>query len=157
MSSFDLTVDEVDLSKRVLRAPQSKTKQVLSLPLSDAAVRILKRYLRFGRPRTILPEVFLSILAPVRPMGRNAISGIFSRRVKDAGIPLAGLTAYGLRHGFAMRLLERGVGIKAIGDLLGHRSLESTCVYLRLNTEALREVALPVPRSPAGTATGGVP
>jgi integrase/recombinase XerD len=45
---------------------------------------------------------------------------------------------YGLRHGFAMRLLERGVGIKAIGDLLGHRTFESTAVYLRLNTEALR-------------------
>jgi site-specific recombinase XerD len=44
-----------------------------------------------------------------------------------------------------MRLLERGVGIKAIGDLLGHHTLESTCVYLRLQTEALREVGLPMP------------
>jgi site-specific recombinase XerD len=44
-----------------------------------------------------------------------------------------------------MRLLDRGVGIKLIGDLLGHRTLESTCVYLRLQTKALREVALPVP------------
>jgi len=44
-----------------------------------------------------------------------------------------------------MRLLNRGVGVKIIGDLLGHRTLESTCVYLRLQTEALRDVALPVP------------
>jgi len=51
----------------------------------------------------------------------------------------------GSRHAFAMRLLERGVGIKAIGDLLGHRSLESTCVYLRLQVDALRDVALPLP------------
>ena len=50
-----------------------------------------------------------------------------------------------LRHAFALRLLERGVGVKAIGDLLGHRSLESTCVYLRLDIAALRTVALPVP------------
>jgi integrase/recombinase XerD len=55
-----------------------------------------------------------------------------------------------------MRLLERGVGIKAIGDLLGHRSLESTGVYLRLNTEALRDVALPVPRTTTGV-VGGAP
>jgi len=34
-----------------------------------------------------------------------------------------------LRHGFAMRLIERGVGIKSIGDVLGHRGLENTCVY----------------------------
>jgi site-specific recombinase XerD len=51
-----------------------------------------------------------------------------------------------------MRLLEQGVGIKAIGDLLGHSSLESTSVYLRLHTAALRDVALPMP---AGTAFAG--
>ena len=49
-----------------------------------------------------------------------------------------------------MRLLSRGVGIKAIGDVLGHRDLESTCVYLRLDVQALRDVALPVPRSVRG-------
>jgi len=36
-------------------------------------------------------------------------------------------------------------GIKVIGDLLGHRTLESTCVYLRLQTGTLRDVALPLP------------
>lgn len=44
-----------------------------------------------------------------------------------------------------MRLLGRGVGVKTIGDLLGHQSLESTCVYLRIETDMLRTVALPVP------------
>ena len=44
-----------------------------------------------------------------------------------------------------MRLLERGAGVKAIGDMLGHRSLDSTCVYLRLDMKALRAVVLPVP------------
>ena len=43
-----------------------------------------------------------------------------------------------------MRLLGRGVGVKVIGDLLGHRSLESTCQYLRLDVNMLRQVALPV-------------
>ena len=38
------------------------------------------------------------------------------------------------------------VHVKAIGDLLGHRSLESTCAYLRLDVEMLRGVALEVPR-----------
>jgi site-specific recombinase XerD len=35
--------------------------------------------------------------------------------------------------------------MKAIGDLLGHRNLVSTSIYLRLQADALREVALPVP------------
>jgi len=46
-----------------------------------------------------------------------------------------------------MRLLACGVGIKAIGDVLGHRSLESTCTYLRLDLATLRGVALQVPGS----------
>ncbi|MFO7072004.1 tyrosine-type recombinase/integrase, partial [Pseudomonas aeruginosa] len=48
-------------------------------------------------------------------------------------------------HTFAMRLLTLGVGVKAIGDLLGHRSIESTSVYLRLDTSMLQDVALEVP------------
>jgi site-specific recombinase XerD len=44
-----------------------------------------------------------------------------------------------------MRLFARGVGIKTIGDLMGHNSLVSTAVYLRLQTDVLRDVALPVP------------
>ncbi|MEO8186882.1 MAG: tyrosine-type recombinase/integrase [Burkholderiaceae bacterium] len=153
--STQLTLKDIDLDRRLLHVPQSKTRQVLSLPLSAEALRILRRYLQFGRPRTAHPQVFLSVSAPLEPMMRGAIAEIFRRRVKDAGLPLAGHSPYGLRHGFAMRLLERGVGIKAIGDLLGHRTLESTGVYLRLNTEALREVALPVPRSNAAQAVGG--
>jgi site-specific recombinase XerD len=50
-----------------------------------------------------------------------------------------------------MRLLHRGVGVKAIGDLLGHHSLESTCVYLRIDTDILRAVALSVPRIERGS------
>jgi site-specific recombinase XerD len=51
-----------------------------------------------------------------------------------------------------MRLFGRGVGIKVIGDLMGHRSIVSTAVYLRLQSEVLRKVALPVPTARAGGA-----
>lgn len=45
-----------------------------------------------------------------------------------------------------MHLLRQGVSLKAIGDVLGHRTVESTCGYVRLALEDLRDVALPVPR-----------
>ena len=44
-----------------------------------------------------------------------------------------------------MHLLRRETPLKTIGDLLGHRSVESTGVYLRLQIDDLRDVALPVP------------
>lgn len=140
-----LRITDVDLKARLLRVPQDKVKATLTLPLSAPAARVLAAYLRDGRPRTKHPQLFLSVLAPIGPMSRAAIAAAFQRHIHCSGLPLLGHSPYGLRHGFAMRLLERGVGMKAIGDLLGHRTLESTAVYLRLNTEALREVALPVP------------
>jgi integrase/recombinase XerD len=141
-----LALGDLDLRTRILRVRQSKVHTTLHLPLSRSAVRVLERYLHYGRPRIERPELFLSVAAPMSAMTRGAVAEAFQRHVERSGLPLTGHSPYGLRHGFAMRLLERGVGLKAIGDLLGHHTLESTCVYLRLNTEALREVALPVPR-----------
>jgi len=145
-----LKLEDVDLRSRVLRIWQSKVHSTLNLPISRPAVRVLQRYLRYGRPRTDRAEVFLSVAAPLGPMRRGGVSAVFQRQIQRSDLPLHGYSPYGLRHSFAMRLLERGVGIKAIGDLLGHRTFESTAVYLRLNTEALRDVALPVPRSAPG-------
>ena len=50
-----------------------------------------------------------------------------------------------LRHSYAVHLLRQGVPLKTIGDLLGHRNAESTCVYIRLAVEDLRDVALCLP------------
>jgi integrase/recombinase XerD len=147
-----LMVDSIDWKQHVLRVVQGKTRSILVLPMAAPIERVLKNYLRRGRPRTERTELFLTVLAPIGPMTAPSINAIFQRRVKKSGLPLGTASPYGLRHGFAMRLLEQGVGIKAIGDLLGHSSLESTSVYLRLHTEALRDVALPMP---AGTALAG--
>ena len=50
-----------------------------------------------------------------------------------------------MRHSYTVHLLRSGLSLKTIGDLLGHRTLESTCVYLRLAIDDLRDVALPLP------------
>lgn len=142
-----LRLEDADLQARVLRIRQSKVHAELTLPLASQAARVLDRYLRYGRPRTDRTELFLTVAAPLGPMTRHGVSDLFHRQVERSRLPLTQHSPYGLRHGFAMRLLERGVGVATIGNLLGHRSLESTAVYLRLNTEALRDVGLAVPRS----------
>ena len=58
-------------------------------------------------------------------------------------IPFQG--AHCLRHSLAVQLLRQGVSLKAIGDVLGHRTIESTCQYLRLATEDLRDVRVGPP------------
>jgi len=69
-------------------------------------------------------------------------------RTAKAGVRAPGLGGpHVLRHGLAMHLLRQGTPLKTIGDLLGHRSVESTGVYLRLHVEDLRDVGLQLPKS----------
>jgi integrase/recombinase XerD len=140
-----LRLDAVDWQAGTLTVDQRKTRSTLVLPLAAQTLGLLRRYLEVGRAESDLPELFLRIRSPIWAMSPCGIIEIFQYRAGQSGLPLAGVASYSLRHAFAMRLLRRGVGIKAIGDLLGHRSLEATCAYLRIDIDMLRTVGLPVP------------
>ena len=139
-----LCLQSIDWHARTLRVYQSKTRSILLLPLSAATLQVLRRYIDRSRPPSTHAELFVSALTPYAPMGQSGISGRFRGHVQRSGVPVEG-SAYALRHTFAMRLLGNGVGMKAIGDLMGHHCLASTSAYLRIQTDMLREVALEVP------------
>lgn len=145
-----LTLGSIDWESRTLRVNQCKTRSDLILPLAERTIRILGYYLRRERPSGAHSVLFLRASTPVGPLTHYAIGDLYQKRARQSGLPLQGTSSYCLRHSFAMRLLDRGVGVKMIGDLLGHRTLESTCVYLRLQTGALRGVALPLPTATTG-------
>ena len=140
-----LTLDDIDWRAGILHIPQRKTRNRLLLPLTDAVADVVIAYLE-SRPKLPYRELFLRIRPPHGPLGRTAVSDIFRHWLRESGldIPLRG--AHCIRHSYAVHLLRQGAPVKAIGDLLGHRSAASTCVYLRLAVEDLRSVALPVPR-----------
>ena len=128
-----------------IRICQSKTRHPLQLPLTDAVADALIAYVRDGRPKSARREVFLSVHAPIRPLTRQSAGYAFRFRVDRSGMDISFRGVHCLRHSVAMHLLRQGVSLKGIGDLLGHRSAESTSVYLRLDLEDLRDVALPLP------------
>jgi integrase/recombinase XerD len=142
-----LRLDSIDWENAVLRVTQHKTRSELLLPLEPSTLQVLSDYLAHDRHQhgSTHPELFLRARCPTGPLLRTAVGDIFDKHIQ--AVKFEGTThgVYSLRHAFAMRLLTRGVGVKAIGDVLGHRSLESTCTYLRLDVEALRDVALDVP------------
>jgi len=152
-----LRLDSIDWTSTTLRVEQRKTQSDLVLPLAPATVKAIRRYLRRDRDRRQevheQTTLFLRERCPIGPLKNTGVYEIFVKRLKQSDQDPAGYSAYSLRHAFAMRLLSAGVGIKAIGDVLGHRDLESTCVYLRLDIDALRDVALEVPE--AKSANGG--
>jgi site-specific recombinase XerD len=145
----DLRLVDVDFEARTCRVRQRKTSSDLLLPLSIRTLGVLRQYLRRERPPLDHPSLFLRARRPSGGLDHYAACDVFYKRASESGLGLDHYSSYCLRHSFAMRLLQRGVGVKAIGDLLGHRSLEATCVYLRLDMSALRGVALPLRQHPA--------
>lgn len=137
--------------RELLHVYQSKTRSSLTLPLDARTLRLLRDYLQHGRAdgASDSPMLFLRARCPYIPLERTAIGDVFRKRMREAGLPDCAKHVYRLRHTFAMRLLSRGVGMKAIGDVLGHHSFYGTSAYLRLDVAMLRGVALPVPY-PAG-------
>jgi integrase/recombinase XerD len=141
-----LTLEAINLETGTMRIDQRKTRSMLVLPLAGQTLEILNQYLSKRRPcDQVTLFLFSRAPSPVGALTSWGVCDVFTKRVRESGLPLDGVSSYALRHSFAMRLLGQGVGVKTIGDLLGHHSLESTCVYLRIETDMLRTVALPVP------------
>jgi integrase/recombinase XerD len=141
----ELRLDDVHWRARELHVPRSKTRSPLVLPLTDNVGAALIAYLQDGRPALPHREVFLRARAPTGTLHPAAVTDAFQRWVRHSGLRIPYQGAHCLRHSLAVHLLREGTALKTIGDLLGHRDAESTCVYLRLHVEDLREVALDLP------------
>ncbi len=143
-----LSLDDINWRAATIRISQGKNDNHLVLPLTDAVGNALIDYLRNGRPNLPYREVFLRIRAPHGRLKPTAVAEVFQRQVHLSGIDIPYHGAHCLRHSYAVHLLRQGTSVKVIGDVLGHRNIESTCVYLRLAIDDLRNVALDIPDNP---------
>jgi site-specific recombinase XerD len=142
-----LRLDDIDWRRRQLRVRHWKTGAESMLPLLPSVGEAILDYLQHGRPHTDLRQVFLAKNAPLRAFVRgSAISTMVRSRFKRADIHPAGKRGpHAFRHARAVGLLRMGTSLKTIADILGHRSMQSTGVYLKLATSDLRAIALEVP------------
>jgi site-specific recombinase XerD len=142
-----LRLDGIDWRAERLRFRQSKSGGEFLLPLVAPVGEALLAYLERGRPKTDAREVFLRANAPHSPLRwGGSLYSIIQRRRKQAGIEVKGRRgSHAFRYARAASLLRASVPLKAIGDLLGHHSAESTEVYLRLATDDLRAISLELP------------
>lgn len=124
-----------------------KGGQLSTLPLPAEVGTAIVAYLRHGRPRgSNCRSVFLRSRAPVRGfVGPVAITSIVKNNLARAGIAAASKGAHQFRHGLATDMLRHGASLSEIGELLGHRSPETTRIYTKVDLKALRPLALPWP------------
>jgi integrase/recombinase XerD len=144
-----LRLEDIDWRADRFYVRHTKTGSQSVLPLLPSVGDALLDYLRRGRPASDVREIFVRARAPYR--GFQSGSSLYTpvrRRLEAAGIyPVGKRGPHAFRHARAVSLLRAEVSVKGIGDLLGHRSAESTAAYLKLATEHLRGVALDVPNS----------
>jgi site-specific recombinase XerD len=142
-----LKLDDIHWRLGQIQIPIRKTGTMLTLPLTDAVADSLVQYLRRGRPSLPSREVFLRCRAPAGTLKPTAVTEMFQACVRRSGLDIPFQGPHCLRHSYAAHLLRQGTALKLIGDLLGHRLAESTCMYLRLAVEDLRDVALDLPKT----------
>ena len=140
-----LTLDDLDWRAMTLRVAQTKQRRQHLLPLPKSVAKAILNYLKRGRPPTRSRALFVHHVAPV---GQALTAQLVRKRVRHA-FARCGIEASGthiLRHTWATWAHRRGVGLKLIADLLGHRSLGATMRYAHVHVEELRQVALPWPK-----------
>ena len=116
------------------------------MPLPPEVGEALADYLRNGRPPTASRYVFLRARAPVQSLkGSWAIACVVRRALARAGMESPRKGAHQFRHGLACQMLRRGASLAEIGEVLRHRSLQTTAIYAKVDLPALRSLALPWP------------
>jgi integrase/recombinase XerD len=140
-----VTLDDIRWRHGSLRIYQRKTSSTLELPLTNEVSCAIVKHLKRTPPQPPHRRVFLRMRAPSGVLQPTAITEAFQCMVRKSGLSIPFQGPHCLRHSFAVHLLENGTPLKTIGDILGHRTAESTSMYLRLATGDLREVTLEVP------------
>ena len=118
------------------------------LPLLVEVGEALVQYLQHGRPTSECRRVFLRQRAPYRGLGHpSTVSTIVARALDRAGLTPAQRGAHLLRHSLATEMIRHGASMSEIGQVLRHRSPNTTEIYAKVDFDALRDVAMPWPTS----------
>lgn len=148
LARLGLRVSEVaamELSDIDWRAGQitirGKGSRLDQFPLPADAGQAIAAWLRGGRPGCSCRRVFTTLLAPLGPLTRKAVSAIVTRAARRAG--MTAVTAHRLRHGAATGLLRAGASLPEVGQVLRHASMLNTARYARVDHGALSAVARP--------------
>ena len=123
---------------------------VLPLPADVGAA--IAAWLRDGRTAVPFREVFTTVIAPTRPLTREAVANIVRRAAVRAGMPAFG--AHRLRHTAACAMIGAKVPLAGIAQAMRHRSHGVTAIYARAGLDRLRPLARPWPGTPAPLAEG---
>lgn len=142
-----LRLSDLDWEHAALDVPAAKASRGRRLPLPRQVAQALRIYIKHWRPACVCPQVFIGHRAPInRPVTTMVVRTAMYRAYQRCGFPAGWCGTHRLRRTFATRLYARGINLKQIADLLGHRHITTTTRYAQNDLTGLRAVAQPWPR-----------
>lgn len=144
----NLRLTDINWRMGALEIVQQKTGNPLTLPLLPLVLSKLAEYVLKERPASREQEVFLRLIAPHSPLvGASSIYVILTKVFRVAGIGDVKVGTRALRYNAASSLLRVGIALPTIAAVLGHSDLDSTKVYLSIDSERLRACVLAMPEA----------
>ncbi len=137
-----LKLSDVNLEVGFVKCKGKGSKERI-VPLGRVAQHFLERYLNEARPKLLGKKfsAYLFLAQGGRNLSRQSIWKIIKKIVREAGLKKK-VSPHTLRHSFATHLLERGVDLRSMQELLGHASISTTQIYTHLNKMRLKEIHL---------------
>ena len=136
----NLRFGSVRFDERTIRVLGKGSKERI-VPMGEAAIRQLQRYLEKSRPElakdSAAPELFLSNHG--KKLDRERVWMIVKDAARIAGIA-KNIHPHTLRHSFASHLLENGADLRVIQEMLGHADISTTQIYTHVDENRLRGV-----------------
>jgi site-specific recombinase XerD len=140
-----LTLEDLDWQEGLITV-RGKAGRYSQLPLPIDVGAAIADYLRHGRPTASSRCVFLRVKAPAGGFqGQCGIGSIVRHALARAGIDAARTGAHQFRHALACQMLREGASLSEIGELLRHRSPQTTAIYAKVDLASLAALALPWP------------
>lgn len=135
----DLKISQLFFEIGYIRVIGKNNRQRI-IPIGAEAIKYIEHYQRERNTGKIAPGAQDILFLNNRGMGlsRVMIYYIVRDAAKQAGIE-KNVSPHTLRHTFATHLIEGGADLKAIQDMLGHKSILTTEIYTHLDTQYLRE------------------
>ena len=145
-----LRLEDINWKDGSVLIRNTKVRRERLLPLPAAVGKAVATYLKHGRPKTSDRHVFVRhFLRHGTPKGtavsRSVVRMQLSRYFEMAGLPRELAGTHVLRHTAATRMGGGGVPLKFIADVLGHKAISTTGIYVKASEPALNAVAMPWP------------
>ena len=137
-------VTHLDSERKVLRV-RGKGNKDRQVPLSEPILESLRAFWKLHRSR---PWLFPAQLQPRStprsgPVDAESLRNAFKKALEQSGVKKPA-TVHSLRHSYATHLLEAGVQLRLIQEILGHRNPSTTAIYTHLTAEVCAQLVDPL-------------